>query len=70
MAECDWLIPDRIADGYGLSADNVRKLAERGTNMIVTADCGVTAVAEVALAKELGIEVIVTDHHQGGERAA
>jgi single-stranded-DNA-specific exonuclease len=64
--DCDWLIPDRMADGYGLSEPNVRKLAERGTNMIVTVDCGVTAVAEIALAKELGMEVIVTDHHQAG----
>lgn len=66
-AECDWLIPDRIADGYGLSEANVRKLAERGTGLILTADCGVTAVAEVALAKELGMEVVVTDHHQAGD---
>jgi single-stranded-DNA-specific exonuclease len=65
--ECDWLIPDRIADGYGLSADNVRKLAERGASLIVTADCGITAVDEVALARELGMEVVVTDHHQAGE---
>jgi single-stranded-DNA-specific exonuclease len=66
-AECDWLIPDRIADGYGLSATNVRKLAERGTSLIVTADCGITAVAEVELAKQLGMEVVVTDHHQAGD---
>jgi single-stranded-DNA-specific exonuclease len=66
-AECDWLIPDRIADGYGLSGDNVRKLAERGTSLILTADCGITAVDEVALASELGMEVVVTDHHQAGE---
>ncbi len=66
-AECDWLIPDRMADGYGLSEPNVRKLVERGTEMIITVDCGVTAVAEVALAKDLGMEVIVTDHHQGGD---
>jgi single-stranded-DNA-specific exonuclease len=66
-AECDWLIPDRMADGYGLSEDNVRKLAERGTSLIVTADCGITAVAEVELAKELGMEVVVTDHHQAGD---
>jgi single-stranded-DNA-specific exonuclease len=65
--ECDWLIPDRLADGYGLSADNVRKLAERGASLIVTADCGITAVAEVVLAQELGMEVVVTDHHQAGE---
>jgi single-stranded-DNA-specific exonuclease len=66
-AACDWLIPDRIADGYGLSAENVRKLAERGTGLIVTADCGITAVNEVALAGELGMEVVVTDHHQAGD---
>ncbi|HEX3324351.1 MAG TPA: single-stranded-DNA-specific exonuclease RecJ [Solirubrobacterales bacterium] len=67
-AECDWLIPDRIADGYGLSETNVRRLAERGTSLIVTVDCGITAVEEVRLAVDLGMEVIVTDHHQpGGE---
>jgi single-stranded-DNA-specific exonuclease len=66
-AECDWLIPDRIADGYGLSEPNVRKLAERGAEMIITVDCGITAVAEVALARELGMEIIVTDHHQAGD---
>jgi single-stranded-DNA-specific exonuclease len=63
-ADCDWLIPDRLADGYGLSPDNVRKLAERGTKLLVTVDCGVTAVEEVELAKSLGIDVVVTDHHQ------
>jgi single-stranded-DNA-specific exonuclease len=66
-AECDWLIPDRMVDGYGLSEENVRKLAERGTQLLITVDCGITAVDEVALAKELGVEVIVTDHHQSGE---
>jgi single-stranded-DNA-specific exonuclease len=66
-AECDWLIPDRMADGYGLSEANVRKLAERGTSLIITVDCGITAVAEVALAAELRIETIVTDHHQAGD---
>lgn len=65
-ADCDWLIPDRIADGYGLSDGNVRKLAERGTGLILTADCGITAVEQVALAKELGMAVVVTDHHQAG----
>jgi single-stranded-DNA-specific exonuclease len=65
-ADCDWLIPDRIGDGYGVSAANVELLAERGTSLLLTVDCGVTAVAEVARAKELGIEAIVTDHHQAG----
>ena len=66
-ADCDWLIPDRIADGYGLSEENVRKLAERGTGLLITVDCGITAVEQVALAQELGMEVVVTDHHQRDE---
>lgn len=67
-ADCDWLIPDRLADGYGLSEGNVRRLAERGTSLLLTVDCGIASVAEVALARELGMEVVVTDHHQPGDR--
>ncbi len=63
-ADCDWFIPNRAEDGYGLSTDNVRRLAERGTGLLLTVDCGITSVEEVALARELGMEVIVTDHHQ------
>jgi len=63
-AECDWLIPDRMVDGYGLAPDNVRLLAKRGTSLILTVDCGITAVEEVALCRSLGMDVIVTDHHQ------
>ena len=66
-ADCDWLIPDRIADGYGLSSENVEKLAVRGTGLLITVDCGITAVEQVAQAQELGMEVIVTDHHQRDE---
>jgi single-stranded-DNA-specific exonuclease len=66
-ADCDWLIPDRIADGYGLSKENVEKLAVRGTGLLITVDCGITAVEQVASAQELGMEVIVTDHHQRDE---
>jgi single-stranded-DNA-specific exonuclease len=62
--EVDWFIPNRIEDGYGLSSANVRRLAERGTQLLLTVDCGITCAAEVALARELGVEVIVTDHHQ------
>lgn len=61
-ARVDWFLPDRV-DGYGLSADTVRCLAQRGTELLVTVDCGITAVEEVALAGSLGIETIVTDHH-------
>ncbi len=63
-AECDWLIPDRIADGYGLTPENIQKLAERGTELLITVDCGIASVDEVAQAKSLGMEVVVTDHHQ------
>jgi single-stranded-DNA-specific exonuclease len=63
-ADCDWFIPSRIDDGYGLSEENVRHLAERGTSLLLTVDCGITSVDEVALARELGLEVVVTDHHQ------
>jgi single-stranded-DNA-specific exonuclease len=62
-ATVDWYLPDRAGDGYGLSADTVRRLAERGTELLVTADCGITAVDEVALARSLGMEVVVSDHH-------
>ncbi len=61
-ANVDWYLPDR-AEGYGLSEDTVRRLAQRGTSLLVTVDCGITAVEEVALARSLGIEVIVSDHH-------
>jgi single-stranded-DNA-specific exonuclease len=67
-AECDWFIPNRIEDGYGLSAENVRRLAERGTGLLLTVDCGITSVGEVALARELGMDVVVTDHHQPAEQ--
>ena len=63
-AEVDWFIPNRVEDGYGLSPENVRKLAERGTGLLLTVDCGITSVDEVRLARELRMEVVVTDHHQ------
>lgn len=66
-ARCDWFIPDRLADGYGLSAETVELLAARGTELLVTADCGITAAAEVAAARAAGLEVIVTDHHEPGD---
>lgn len=56
-------VPSRLAEGYGLSVEGLRALAGRGTRLVVTCDCGVGNVEEVAAARELGIEVIVTDHH-------
>jgi single-stranded-DNA-specific exonuclease len=66
-AEVDWFIPNRLEDGYGLSEKNVRRLAERGSQLLLTVDCGITSVEEVRLAQELGMDVIVTDHHQQAE---
>ncbi|MGZ5332981.1 MAG: single-stranded-DNA-specific exonuclease RecJ, partial [Solirubrobacterales bacterium] len=64
----DWFIPDRASDGYGLTLGTVAALAERGTELILTADCGIACAEEVEAAKEAGIEVIVTDHHSPPER--
>ena len=61
--DVDWYLPSRSEDGYGLSAATVEKLAARGTRLLVTADCAITAVQEVALARSLGLDVVVTDHH-------
>jgi single-stranded-DNA-specific exonuclease len=58
-----WFLPDRIDDGYGLSADTVTRLASRGCDLLLTVDCAVTAVPEVAAARAAGLEVVVTDHH-------
>ncbi len=66
-ADCDWYIPDRLGEGYGVSVAGVRKLAERGTNLLLTADCGITSATEVREARAAGLEVIVTDHHAPSE---
>lgn len=62
-ARVDWYLPSRIDDGYGLAMATVEKLAARGTNLLITVDCAITAVEEVAAAKARGMDVIVTDHH-------
>jgi single-stranded-DNA-specific exonuclease len=62
-ANVDSYLPDRAGDGYGLGTDTVRRLAARGTRLLITVDCAITAVEEVALARSLGLEVVVTDHH-------
>src|SRR6478609_93680 len=66
-AECDWLIPDRLSDGYGLTMRSVEELRRRGTALAITVDCGIGSVEEVAAARAAGIQVVVTDHHEPGE---
>jgi single-stranded-DNA-specific exonuclease len=63
-ASPDWHLPSRSEDGYGLSAPTVDRLAARGTDLLVTVDCAITAVEEVARARAHEMDVVVTDHHQ------
>ncbi|MFL5827666.1 MAG: single-stranded-DNA-specific exonuclease RecJ [Thermoleophilaceae bacterium] len=67
-AQPRWHLPSRSEDGYGLSLTTVERLAAEGTKLLVTVDCAVTACDEVARARELGIDVVVTDHHRPGEQ--
>ena len=61
----DYYIPNRFGEGYGLSEDTVKKIhQENDAKLLITVDCGITSVQEVALANQLGMDVIVTDHHQ------
>ena len=62
-ADADWFLPSRGEDGYGLSVATVQRLVQRGTRLLITADCAITAVDEVAAARAGGIDVVVTDHH-------
>ncbi len=67
-ANVDYYIPNRLSEGYGLNADAIRKLAADGTQLIVTVDCGITSIEPAIVAKDLGIELIVTDHHEMGDQ--
>jgi single-stranded-DNA-specific exonuclease len=60
-------IPNRFDEGYGLNLDAVEQLAHEGIGLIITVDCGIRSVEEIALARRLGMHVILTDHHQPGE---
>jgi single-stranded-DNA-specific exonuclease len=66
-AEVSWHLPSRFEEGYGLSGETLTRLAEEETGLVLTVDCGITAVEEVAHAKELGLDVVVTDHHRPGK---
>jgi single-stranded-DNA-specific exonuclease len=62
-AEASWYVPDRFEEGYGLNGDALRRLVADGASLVVTVDCGIASVAEARLARQLGLELIVTDHH-------
>ena len=61
---CVHYIPGRIEEGYGLNPTAVANLHAQGVKLIITVDCGITAVSEAALCKELGIDLVITDHHE------
>jgi single-stranded-DNA-specific exonuclease len=65
-AEPAWALPSRFEEGYGLSIAAVERLARRDTGLLVTVDCGITAVEQVAAARGAGLDVVVTDHHRPG----
>lgn len=60
-------IPNRLNEGYGLNKEAVKNISEQGYTLIITVDCGISCIEEIEYAKELGMEVIVTDHHEPGE---
>jgi single-stranded-DNA-specific exonuclease len=66
-ADVAWHLPSRFEEGYGLNADTLTRLAGEGFELVVTVDCGITAVAEVEHARALGLEIVVTDHHRPAE---
>jgi len=66
-ADVDWHLPSRFDEGYGVRAETLARLADEGCGLVLTVDCGITAVAEVAEARARGLEVIVTDHHRPGD---
>jgi single-stranded-DNA-specific exonuclease len=67
-AEIRAYVPHRIREGYGLNEGAIRTLAADGVTLLVTSDCGTTSHREITLANELGVDVIVTDHHQSDEQ--
>jgi len=66
-ADVAWHLPSRFEEGYGLNGQTLTRLAEEGFDLVLTVDCGITAVEEVAHAHALGLEVVVTDHHRPAE---
>jgi single-stranded-DNA-specific exonuclease len=66
-ADVVWHLPSRFEEGYGVQRETLARLADEGCGLVLTVDCGVTAVEEIAEARARGLEVVVTDHHRPGE---
>ena len=67
MPKVDYYIPNRFREGYGLNVDAIRAISEMGCQLLITVDCGIASLEEIELAKKLGMDVLVTDHHQPGK---
>src|SRR6266516_3976630 len=65
-ADVEWHLPSRFEEGYGVQRETLARLADEGCGLVLTVDCGITAVEEVAEARARGLEVVVTDHHRPG----
>ncbi len=63
----DYFLPNRLVEGYGLSEDGINEAKSRGVTLIITVDTGITAIEEVEYARSVGLDVIITDHHEPGE---
>lgn len=66
--DVSYFVPSRLDDGYGLNDDCLEKIAKDGARLVVTVDCGVASVHEAETAKRLGLDLIITDHHQYGDQ--
>ncbi|MDR2578416.1 MAG: single-stranded-DNA-specific exonuclease RecJ [Chitinispirillales bacterium] len=66
-ANCDYYLPNRLTEGYGISESGIQYLSQRGATLVITVDCGITSCKELELAASLGIDAIVTDHHEPKE---
>lgn len=67
-ADVNYYVPNRLEEGYGLSDEALRTLASRGAQLIISVDCGIASINEAETAKGLGLELIITDHHEFAER--
>lgn len=66
-ADCDYYLPNRLTEGYGISKKGIEQIRKSGAKLIISVDCGITSNEEVTLAREAGIDFIVTDHHEPKE---
>src|SRR4029079_15391698 len=64
----EFYVPHRIEEGYGLNSQAITQLCEQGAKVMVTVDCGITAVEQAVIARERGVDLIVADHHEWHER--